>query len=137
MGWLTTRPRCPEVEAKLDQIESEMKRIGMWQQQPLAQEQREVKGAFGQGSMSFEQWLQFVFIPNVRALIASRGKFPSSSEVSTQALREWKMWGSMENVDHLLDLLREFDELFGWSARGLFRKLDSFIERIRGGSTCI
>lgn len=100
------------VEAKLNAIEAEMKRIGMWQARPLTADQLDFHAAFGGDKMAFEQWLQFIFISNVRDLIAANGKFPNHSQVADQAFREWRMWGDREGVDQLLELLNDFDALF-------------------------
>ena len=100
------------VAAKVDEIEAEMRRIGMWQDKPLPAEAMNFQRAFGGDTMAFGQWLQFVFIPRVRAIIAGREKFPTKSQVCDQAFREWRMWDDVQNVDQLLDLLREFDNLF-------------------------
>ena len=100
------------VAAKLDAVEAEMKRIGMWQTEPLPPDAMDFEQAFGADKLSFQQWLQFVFIPNVRDLIATKGKFPRSSQVADQAFREWDMWGGAENVDALIQHLRDFDALF-------------------------
>lgn len=132
MGWFTLRPDHAKVASKIAEIESEMKRIGIWQEQPLPHEQIEIKTAFGQGQMSFEQWLQFVFITNVKQIIVTKGKFPTESHVSEQAFREWVAWGSEENAKQLLDLLYQFDALFGWALWGLFQKLDEFIDHKLG-----
>jgi uncharacterized protein YqcC (DUF446 family) len=107
------QPAHAVVQAKIDQIKSEMQRIGMWQEQPPAAEQLEVTQAFGGDKVSFEQWLQFVFISRVREIIDEKGRFPSGSQVSTKAYREWRMFGEAPDVDQLLELLREFDALFG------------------------
>jgi uncharacterized protein YqcC (DUF446 family) len=102
------------VEEKTNQIEAEMKRIGMWQQEPLKPEQLDFHRAFGGDTMAFEQWLQFIFIPRVRQIIAENGMFPSKSQVGDQAFREWKMWGDQPNVDDLIAMLKGFDSLFGY-----------------------
>ena len=106
------RPSHQLVEVRIREIEAEMRRIGMWQEEPLTGDQLEVKAAFGADRMTFEQWLQFVFIPRVREIVEAGGTFPSGSEVAAQAYREWKMWGDRNEVDGLLALLREFDALF-------------------------
>jgi len=106
------QPSFETVEASVARIEAEMRRIGMWQDQPLSAEQLDFKQAFGGDKLSFEQWLQFVFIPRVRQIISTRGQFPSQSQVADQAFREWKMWGNRDDVDGLVTLLREFDALF-------------------------
>lgn len=104
--------RHEAVEAKIDQIEAEMKRVGIWQAEPLPPEMLQIHSAFGQGQMTFEQWLQFILIPRVREILASRGPWPRGSQVAVQAMREWEMWGVRPDCEQLLRLLREFDDLF-------------------------
>lgn len=97
------------VGAKLDTIEAEMKRIGYWQMTPLAPEQYDFRAAFAMDTMAFSRWLQFIFIPRVRGMIAESGKFPSSSFVAAQAVREFD---GDDNAAQLVSLLSEFDALF-------------------------
>lgn len=91
-----------------DLIEAEMRRIGYWQNQPLRPEQLQFKQAFAMDTMAFTQWLQFIFLPRVREAAASN-RFPSSSSVGTQAVRELD---GDPNAGNLLTLLAEFDALF-------------------------
>jgi len=97
------------VAAKADEIEQEMKRVGLWQEKPLAPEQYNFTSAFGMDTMSFDQWLQFVFLPRVREIISTRSKFPVSSSVGAQAVREFDGY---PNAERLITLLSEFDRLF-------------------------
>ncbi len=103
-------PTYEQVARKIDAIEAEMKRIGFWQETPLAPEQYDFRAAFAGDTMAFPQWLQFIFIPNVRAIIAQQGKFPASSQVGAYAVREFDTYG--EDVGPLAILLSEFDRLF-------------------------
>jgi uncharacterized protein YqcC (DUF446 family) len=98
----------PEVTRYADRIESEMRRIGLWQNEPLRPEQMEFTQAFAMDTMTYAQWLQFVFLPRVREAAAAN-QFPSSSSVGAQAVREFD--GSPEAGD-LITLLAEFDDLF-------------------------
>jgi uncharacterized protein YqcC (DUF446 family) len=91
-----------------DLIEAEMRRIGYWQNQPLRPEQMQFKQAFAMDTMAFTQWLQFVFLPRVREAAASN-RFPSSSSVGTQAIREFDC---DPNGGELATLLAKFDALF-------------------------
>jgi uncharacterized protein YqcC (DUF446 family) len=91
-----------------DRIEAEMRRIGFWQDKPLRPEQMEFTQAFALDTMTYAQWLQFIFLPRVREAAAAN-QFPSSSSVGTQAVREFD--GSLEAGD-LITLLAEFDALF-------------------------
>ena len=105
-------PDRAKVEAKIQEIEAEMKRVGMWRDDAPPPETRDVHTAFGQGTLAFEEWLQFIFLPRVRERISEGGKWPRNSQVGGQAFREWRMWGAEEQYDHLLDLLCEFDAMF-------------------------
>lgn len=94
--------------AATDKIEAEMKRIGLWQVAPPKPEQMHFTKAFAMDTMSYAQWLQLVFLPQVREAIASK-QFPSSSNVGAQAIREFD---GVENATGLVTLLSEFDALF-------------------------
>jgi len=91
-----------------DDIEAEMRRIGFWQSEPLRPEQLEFTQAFAMDTMTYAQWLQFIFLPRVREAVASN-QFPSSSSVGTQAVREFD---GAPDAGRLVTLLSEFDGLF-------------------------
>jgi uncharacterized protein YqcC (DUF446 family) len=103
--------RMPETRAvlsKLEQIETEMKRVGLWQEQPLQAEQYDFNAAFAGDTMSFAQWLQFIFVPSVKRAAANEN-FPSQSQVGIKAVREFD---GMQAASRLIQLLSEFDGLF-------------------------
>ena len=102
-------PTHEEVGAAANAIEAEMRRIGMWSEQPPAPEAFEFTQAFAMDTMPYSQWLQWVFLPRVRSIIAERGEFPSRSMVGTQAVREFD--GTWE-ANELVSLLSNFDGLF-------------------------
>jgi uncharacterized protein YqcC (DUF446 family) len=85
-----------------------MRSIGLWQNEPLRPEQLDFKQAFAMDTMTFAQWLQFIFLVRVREAVASN-EFPSSSSVGAQAVREFD---GQPDADRLLTLLSEFDALF-------------------------
>ena len=91
-----------------DLIEAEMKRIGYWQDTPLRPEQMQFTKAFATDTMTFTQWLQFVFLSRVRDAAAAN-QFPSSSNIGTQAAREFD---GDPDADNLITLLSKFDALF-------------------------
>lgn len=102
-------PEHESVRKKLAAIEAEMRRIGMWQAKPLAEDQYDFREAFARDTMAFAQWLQFIFVPRVKSIVEAQGEFPSGSSVGTQALREFD--GDAE-AGKLASLLCEFDGLF-------------------------
>ena len=85
-----------------------MRSIGLWQDQPLRPEQMQFSQAFAMDTMTFSQWLQFIFLPRVREAVASE-RFPSSSSVGAQAIREFD---GDNNAGQLITLLSEFDGFF-------------------------
>lgn len=91
-----------------DQIEAEMRRVGFWQADPLRPEQLDFTEAFAMDTMTFAQWLQFIFLDRVREAAAS-GEFPSGSSVGAQAVHEFDGY---PEADQLITLLSEFDGLF-------------------------
>lgn len=101
-------PMQQKVARCADEIESEMRSAGLWQDAPLRREQLNFKQAFAIDTMTFTQWLQFVFLPRVREAIAAN-QFPSSSSVGAQAVREFD---GAPDADRLVTLLSEFDGLF-------------------------
>jgi uncharacterized protein YqcC (DUF446 family) len=106
---MTAPNRSAMIAAKLDEIEDEMHAVGFWQASPLDHDQLDFSAAFGADKMAFSQWLQFIFVPRVREAIATN-EFPSSSDVGTQAVREFD---TEPRAARLTSLLSEFDELFG------------------------
>jgi len=93
---------------QLGRIQAEMQHVGMWQAEPLEPEQYDFRAAFAMDTMSFTQWLQFIFIPNVR-VAAGKNQFPSESHVGAQAVREFD---TVPEAARLVILLSEFDSLF-------------------------
>jgi uncharacterized protein YqcC (DUF446 family) len=104
-----TLPDYAVVAARLAEIEAEMRRVRLWQAEPLAPQKYQFTRAFAGDTMSYDQWLQFVFIPRVKQIIEAKGQFPGSSSVGAQAVREFD--GNRE-ADQLIHLLCEFDSLF-------------------------
>jgi uncharacterized protein YqcC (DUF446 family) len=91
---------------KLDAVEAEMRHLKMWD---IAQPSlTNITSAFGEDTMAFEQWLRYVFLPNARAIVQSRGELPNESNVSIRACREFD---GDDRTEKLQELLYEFDQL--------------------------
>lgn len=72
----------------VDRLEAQL-RGGGWWQESIEQEKLQFRQAFGMDTMAFSQWLQFVFLPAARAMLAGERRLPDSSMVGTQAIREF------------------------------------------------
>ena len=97
------------VSAAADAIEAAMREVGMWSDTPPEPAAYEFQMAFAMDTMAFSQWLQFVFLPRVRELVAAGGPLPSQSQVAAQAVREWDGY---HEAGPVLDALHAFDALF-------------------------
>lgn len=97
------------------QLQETMMDAGMWPGDKPAGE-IEVKGAFGAENMSFAQWLAWVLIPRVEAIVEERGAFPSESNVAAYAVRELD---GVSGGQEVAGVLAQLDELVnGSAARG-------------------
>ena len=95
---------------KLQQIEAEMKVISFWSSGASPADPSDCKEAFCADKMSFEQWLQFIFLPHARKAIKDDA-LPTSSMVGAQASREYSQMSVVEKAQPLVSLLSEFDAL--------------------------
>ena len=61
-------------------------------------------------TMAFSQWLQFVFVPMARAMIAGERPLPPSSSLAPHAVREFD---GQDEAARLCDILRDIDAAVG------------------------
>lgn len=106
------------LELKLNEIESEMKKIGFWEENPP-----DLQAAFASGQMqnyfdapSFELWLQCIFLPNARRAIQTT-TLPKDSQVGVMAMRQYDYHSIVPEAQHLVSLLHEFDKMVKEAAR--------------------
>lgn len=90
-------------------ITEEMKACGLWNVAEPPQDAFGAMGPFGSHTMSFGQWLRYVFVPRVEATLESDGPWPAQSMVGTQAIREFD---GQDEYSELISRLCEFDRLF-------------------------
>lgn len=89
---------------QLDEIEAEMKRLGLLSD--TSQWMPEITSAFGYGQVSFEQWLTGVFLPKARAAIEA-DELPSTSQVGVAAMRNFD---GDDRMNGLVSLVASFDQ---------------------------
>ena len=73
----------------MDALEAELRRLGWWQAQPPPPEKMQFTQAFGMDTLAFSQWLQWVFVPAARSMLAGERPLPPSSMVGVHAVREF------------------------------------------------
>ena len=100
MGWFESLKRGvgirPNANARLaalapevDALEAELKQLGWWESTPPPPEKMQFRQAFGMDTLAFSQWLQFVFVPAARSMLAGERELPPSSMVGVHAVREF------------------------------------------------
>ena len=99
------------LDQKLDQIEQELRQIGWWAETPPPEEAFHSRAAFFADTMTYHQWVQFVFMERVRHVIEHRGNLPGNSQVGLKAAREWEHFGVVPEAAGLVRLLQEFDAI--------------------------
>lgn len=96
-----------QVQHLLIQLRYELKAIDLWQAHPPATEALQSTQPFAVDTLSFHQWLQFIMIPRMEALIADQQPLPSSMAVSPMAAQVYK--GQLKEHRKLIACLRELD----------------------------
>ena len=102
---MSNKNKEENVSKKLDEIETEMKNINCWLNNPPKFEVTSYLDA-----PSFELWLQCVFLPNARKAVINR-KYPKKSQVGLTAMRQYNYHTYVKEAQALLKLLYEFDEI--------------------------
>ncbi len=91
-------------------LEDEMRRLGLWETCPPAEEALNSVFPFCYDTLEFTQWLQWIFIPRTRSIMDRGMPMPARSEI--QPLAEMA-YAEMESVDTrvLLRLIGDFDRM--------------------------
>ena len=97
------------IQSVFHNIVAEMQMTGVWSVARPNDAAFEEMGAFGLNTMTFEQWLRWVFVPSVESKLATKGPWPNSSDVGAVAVRNLD---GVANANRLISLLCEFDALF-------------------------
>lgn len=94
----------------LDDLQAEMETLNLWDGLPPEPAAFESATPFFADTMTFTQWLQWVFIARFRAILAENHPLPAQCDVAP--LAEETLRDLPEQTDRLVELLREFDGHF-------------------------
>lgn len=90
-------------------IERELRVLGWWQSQAPSAEALASQEPFCVDTLTFEQWLQWIFLPRMKQLLESGAPLPAVSGI--QAMAEMVYREQPGVARRLLELLGEFDRL--------------------------
>ncbi|WP_426415882.1 YqcC family protein [Aestuariirhabdus sp. LZHN29] len=98
-----------ELTRLLDRLEEEMQALQLWQGVPPAAEAFASQEPFCIDTMGFDQWLQWVFVARLRAMIEARASLPTRSELCPLADEFFK--GRASESAPLLEVIAQIDRL--------------------------
>lgn len=88
-------------------IEAEMRRIALWESLPPCDEALHSLMPFCHDTLSFHQWLQWVFLPRMKAVLETEQDAPNRSDI--HPLAEYSFRAQEVDAAALLDLIARFD----------------------------
>lgn len=97
-----------QTQTKLAQIASELKQTGLWSVTAPCAEAMASTAPFACDLMPFEQWLQFIFIPQIQALIDTAQSLPSHIAIAPMAEH---LWSAQVALAPLISTLNQLDIL--------------------------
>lgn len=101
--------RAPELAEQLLLIERELRALGAWQTLPPSPQALASREPFCVDTLTFEQWLQWVFLPRMKAILEAGAALPAASGIL--AMAEVVYRDSPSQVASLLEALKRFDLL--------------------------
>jgi len=101
--------RIPELAEQLLVIERELRVRGLWASSPPDAQAFASREPFCVDTLSFEQWLQWVFLPRMKDILQSDGPLPAVSGIL--AMAEVVYQGRSLEIAGLLRALETFDRL--------------------------
>lgn len=103
--------RLPAVAEQLLLIERELRVLGWWADTSPSAEALASREPFCVDTLSFEAWLQWIFLPRMKALLEAAAPLPSVSGIRPMAEEAYR--GRERQALALLTALGDFDRLIG------------------------
>jgi uncharacterized protein YqcC (DUF446 family) len=103
-----------EVKSLLMDIEHELRILGLWEKEIPPEEALSSLEPFAVDSLTFSQWLQFIFLPKMYFLIEQNRQLPTNCQITPMAEEYFSQ--SKISVNTLLQYLRKVDDLLSETA---------------------
>lgn len=91
----------------LTELSQELKMLTLWQERQLSLCEMTSTLPFHCDTLTFEQWLQFVFIERISLLLEKKQPLPSKISILPMAEESFKSLGNKAN--ELLDIIGQLD----------------------------
>lgn len=103
--------RTLEVADQLLLIERELRLLGYWALEAPSAEALASQAPFCVDTLAFEEWLQWVFLPRMKAILENDLELPQASGIRAMAEEAYRERSG--EVAALLEALGAFDRLIG------------------------
>jgi uncharacterized protein YqcC (DUF446 family) len=101
-----------EVEILIVKLEQSLREATFWSSNSPPAEVFQSKLPFALDTMSFEQWLQFIFIPKMTNLVNTRNPLPDNLKLMPMAECSFGVKG---NQSELMEVINQIDLIFSLS----------------------
>jgi uncharacterized protein YqcC (DUF446 family) len=98
-----------EVEILIVKLEQSLREATLWSSNTLPVEVFQSKLPFALDTMSFEQWLQFIFIPKMTNLVNTRNPLPNNLKLMPMAERSFR---AKDEHSELMKIINQIDLIF-------------------------
>ncbi len=96
------------IAALLETLTCELKLLNLWQTQRPTSDELLSSAPFCCDTLSFEQWLQFIFIPKLTEMINQQQSLPTKISLTPMAEEAFKHFSV--NVNPLFDVIKNIDK---------------------------
>ena len=103
------KERYDRINVMLDTLEAELRSAYLWNAEKPSEEDLSSIEPFAVDKLSFNQWLQFIFIQRVRAICDQKGSLPEVCSISPMAEEFYQ--AKEVDASKIIKLLASIDEL--------------------------
>ncbi|MCL9773141.1 YqcC family protein [Vibrio methylphosphonaticus] len=90
----------------IDELKQAMKQHGLWQKQPPAEEKFLSTQPFSIDTLAPEEWLQWVFVSRIEAMLAAGQALPANFEIAPYFEQSWQ---AMPTYSDVICILKKID----------------------------
>ena len=103
------KERYDRINVMLDALEAELRSANIWDAEKPSEEALRSIEPFAVDKLSFNQWLQFIFIQRVRATCEQKGSLPGVCSISPMAEEFYQ--AKKVDASKIIKLLASIDDL--------------------------
>lgn len=97
-----------QVTVLLEELQLKLLDANLWSEYPPSEQAMSSDAPFACDTMSFENWLQFIFVPKMQLLIINNQRLPCNIALLPMAEQ---MWQRSPEVQRVLEIIGKLDEV--------------------------